>query len=105
MSLSGPVLSIQLPVSQHTPHTLTPMATPVALDLDTSSSQLLSIPSRRERANSEGDVHAVTQGLTLSPSPLAKVSNSNLFIIGIKFVVFLCPYNHCFNLLAFSVII
>lgn len=72
MSLAGPALSIQLPVSQHTQRTLVSMATPVALDLDASSNQLLHIPPRRERANSEGDVN--TQGLTLPTSPLANVS-------------------------------
>ncbi len=98
MSLAGPVLSIQVPVSQHTSHILTrtQMATPVALDLDTSSCQLLCIPARRERANSEGDVHAVTQGLTLSPSP--SVSN-----ICLTSLTYLCPCSHLdFNVVSWA---
>ncbi len=71
MSLAGPVLSIQPVVSQHTPHTLTPMATPLSMDLESSSNDLLGIPARRERANSEGDVHAASQIIALPPSPLA----------------------------------
>ncbi len=71
MSLAGPVLSIQPVVSQHTPHTLTPMATPLSIDLESSSNDLLGIPARRDRANSEGDVHAASQIIALPPSPLA----------------------------------
>ncbi|XP_064392377.1 calcium/calmodulin-dependent protein kinase kinase 1-like [Halichondria panicea] len=78
MSLAGPVLSIQPVVSQHTPHTLTPMATPLSIDLESSSNDLLGIPARRDRANSEGDVHAASQIIALPPSPLAIYGESSL---------------------------
>ncbi len=68
--------SAQPVVSQHTPLTLTPMATPLSIDLESSSNNLLGIPARRERANSEGDVHVAAQISALPPSPLASVSKA-----------------------------
>lgn len=72
MSLAGPLLSIQPTVSQHTPHP--PPISVMQSVKDTRKD--LTLPEKRDRANSDGDIQVVVETTSLTTSPLATVNHS-----------------------------